>query len=424
MDGLSLQKYQALLFINHQSYLLAPIFNPPIGSSEICLGLQIMAITWGTMCQDVIQLVCTGVENSLSFPVGNGELVKEEKDRQMKLVGQWSKLTNILDHKEALNMLIHAVVTDLAQVINGLPGMDTMRVSYSDVAENLWTMSTGGPDTIAPAIAGGSFPAVIKVAIDHLHELKLPSKDLMDKTYIVEFLKLSMERSKICYLPWYPANIHGHLCHKPQYDYWAAVSKPEANGNVIHTHQLSGSESILCTSQIAENKAQDTDPNADWEACVLPLQKLPTVLSRLRLPLNFKLLMPLNNDYAGKTYKHCIGHYNSANLMHQYALLIGIVLSYCLPDIFFPATIQNDIKCMGADNSSSAIMNYCRKSVPWVEHKVKGVKDGRKHLAMFTIFIIALYDEESPLRVEMAKPPKVGALGELWTNKHGEFVFD
>ena len=193
MDGLSLQKYQALLFINHQSYLSAPIFNPPIGSSEICLGLQIMAITWGTMCQDVIQLVCTSVENSLSFPVGNGELVKEEKDRQMKLVGQWSKLTNILDHKEALNMLIHAVVTDLAQVINGLPGMDTMRVSYSDVAENLWTMSTGGPDTIAPAIAGGSFPAVIKVAIDHLHELKLPSKDLMDKTYIVEFLKLSME---------------------------------------------------------------------------------------------------------------------------------------------------------------------------------------------------------------------------------------
>ena len=81
MDGLSLQKYQALLFINHQSYLSALIFNPPIGSSEICLGLHIMAIALGTMCQDVIQLICTGVENSLSFPVGKGELVKEEKDR-------------------------------------------------------------------------------------------------------------------------------------------------------------------------------------------------------------------------------------------------------------------------------------------------------------------------------------------------------
>ena len=62
--------------------------------------------------------------------------------------------------------------------------------------------------------------------------------------------------------------------------------------------------------------------------------------------------------------------------------------------------------------------------MPWVEHKVKGVKDGRKHLPMFTIFIMALYDEENPLRVEMAKPLKVGALGELWTNKHSEFVFD
>ena len=152
-----------------------------------------MAIAWGTMCQDVIQLVCTGVENSLSFPVGDGEPAKEEKDRQMKLVGQWSKLTNILDHGEALNMLIHAVVTDLAQVINGLPGMDATRVSYGNVAENLWTMSTGGPDTIAPAVAGGSFPAVIKVAIDRLCKLKPPSEDLMDKTYIVEFLKLSME---------------------------------------------------------------------------------------------------------------------------------------------------------------------------------------------------------------------------------------
>ena len=68
-----------------------------------------------------------------------------------------------------------------------------MRISYSNVAENLRMMSTGGPDTIAPAIAGGSFPAVIKVAIDHLHELKPPSEDLTDKTYIVEFLKLSME---------------------------------------------------------------------------------------------------------------------------------------------------------------------------------------------------------------------------------------
>ena len=234
-----------------------------------------------------------------------------------------------------------------------------MRILYSNVTENLWTMSTGGPDTIIPAVAGGSFPAVIKVAIDHLCELKLPSEDLTDKTYIVEFLKLSMERSKICYLPWYPTNIHGHLCHKPQYDYWAAVSKLEANGNVIHTHQLSGSKSILHASQTAENKAQDTDPNVDWEVCALPLQKLPTVLSQLRLPLNLKLLMPLNNDYIGKMYKHCIGCYNSANLVHQYALLIGIVLSHCLPDIFFPATIQNYIKCAGADNSSSAIMNYC-----------------------------------------------------------------
>ena len=134
--------------------------------------------------------------------------------------------------------------------------------------------------------------------------------------------------------------------------------------------------------------------------------------------------MPLNNDYIGKMYKHCIGCYNSANLVHQYALLIGIVLSHCLPDIFFPATIQNYIKRAGADNSSSAIVNYCWMSVPWVEHKVKGVKDGRKHLAMFTIFIMTLYDEESSLRVEMAKLLKVGALGELWTNKHSEFVFD
>ena len=185
-----------------------------------------MAIAWGTMCQDIIQLVCTGVENSLSFPVGDGEPVKEEKDRQMKLAGKWSKLTNILDHGEALNMLIHAVVTDLAQVINGPLGMDAMRVSYSNVAENLWTMSTGGPDTIAPAVAGGSFPAVIKVAIDHLCELKPPSEDIMDETYIVEFLKLSMEQSKIHYLPWYPTNVHGCPCHKPQYVYWAVVSKP------------------------------------------------------------------------------------------------------------------------------------------------------------------------------------------------------
>lgn len=381
-----------------------------------------MDIAWEMYFLDVISLVKAGVEKDISSSVDGEEPTELQKKERRKALKSWSEEKHILDHGTPLRLLIRAVVTDPTQIINGLSGMDTIQISYDDVAKNLWVMydksTTGAMKVLAPAITRSSFSSIIIVAIRSLIKYKPSTSIISDAIYVQHLISRSMGLNKIHFLPWYPdVPSQGRPLRTPSWNCWAAVNMPANNGCGIQPQYLSGAEAALHASQVAVSRARDADPNADWEACRLPLHKLQTVLDRARLPLDFKLPLPLSG-YVKDTYEYVLMKYDASNPVHKYALLIGIILANCLPGIFFPADTVETIKRAGADRSPDTLVDYCRTSLPWVEKEnIKGVTDGRKHLVMFTVFIIALYDESSPLRQHMVAS---NTLGNPWTDKHSK----
>lgn len=120
---------------------------------------------------DIISLVKAGVEKDVSSSVDGEEPMELQKKEWRKALKSWSEEKHILDHGTPLRLLICVVVTDPTQIINGLPGMDTIQISYDDVAKNLWVMydksTTGAVKVLAPAITCSSFSSIIIVAIHH-----------------------------------------------------------------------------------------------------------------------------------------------------------------------------------------------------------------------------------------------------------------
>ena len=134
------------------------------------------------------------------------------------------------------------------------------------------------------------------------------------------------------------------------------------------------------------------------------------------IPL-IKLPLPLSG-YVKDTYEYILVKYDALNPVHKYTLLMGIILVNCLPRIFFPTDTVEMIKRASANQSPDALVDCCWTSLPRMEKEnIKGVMDGRKHLVMFMVFIIALYDESSPLWQHMVAS---NTLGNPCTDKHSE----
>ncbi len=55
--------------------------------------------------------------------------------------------------------------------------------------------------------------------------------------------------------------------------------------------------------------------------------------------------------------------------------------------------------------------------IDWISKSKKGMADRAIFISMFTTFIIAIYEEDSPLRKHMDSAQRRG-LGDVWTSKH------
>jgi hypothetical protein len=145
---------------------------------------------------------------------------------------------------------------------------------------------------------------------------------------------------------------------------------------------------------------------------------LERIFNKVRLPLDWEVLFESDrNAFIPNTYLWFRDNYNPANPVHHLALLIGIILSCCTPKLFAPASTGNLLEGV---KDRRATREITQKAV-WVEKdKKRGMSNRSNLLSMFSTFIAAIYDKDSPLRKHMAS--KNDSMGP-WSPKHSEYKF-
>ena len=86
--------------------------------------------------------------------------------------------------------------------------------------------------------------------------------------------------------------------------------------------------------------------------------------------------------------------------------------------------LPNDPSLPGrfAEATTKKEVHVLYNSIPWVERiKTRGMKDTTIFIAMFTIFIIAIYEPDSPLFKHVAASPRKG-LNDPWIEKYCMFA--
>jgi hypothetical protein len=160
------------------------------------------------------------------------------------------------------------------------------------------------------------------------------------------------------------------------------------------------------------------DPSAPW--------KIPRNLDDMG-PLWKKKVLPSDWDikhaslvhgdesrYVRDTYEWVQNSFNPDLTHHRLGITLAIMFSKMLPNIGTDLTQVDIPKNLTPDQVTEKI-----RQLPWIVPKHKGISQPEPFITMMSTAIIAILDENSPLR-QYVKRNDSNALGNPWTDKHGE----
>jgi hypothetical protein len=165
---------------------------------------------------------------------------------------------------------------------------------------------------------------------------------------------------------------------------------------------------------VALGNALAHDSNAEWLVNGISLATLYSVLNKTRLPSDFVSVSDGNGTYVDATYEWLITIYDGTKLTHHLSLLVAIVASSLLPNLFMTKDYP---KSLFSEAQTKEETRAVYDSLPWVSKQRKGLTEKSIFIAMITTYIVALYEPDSPLRKHMRSSAKSG-LGNPWTSKH------
>lgn len=324
------------------------------------------------------------------------------------------------DTNKTFECLVQAVVAEPQHISFGLPNLTDHSMTHTIFLNKLLSMSSPTPSApCAPVIKNGSF---LPLLIEARHSLNILSSETLEArqdSFVCSFFLRAIEHLKICYVLSHRPNTgtRGAPNRKPVFDSWAHLgARDDTSLRALPQTQLLPSSSQH-SADIALHCALANDSNVEWYSKSLTIDVLCTILNKTKLPKDFHIPKPTTKGaYVDQTYDWVRSAYDGRRHTHHLALLIAIITSSFLPNLWTSSDLQ---KISFASANRDQVHNIYN-DVDWVSKRSKGMTDRSVFISMFTTFIIALYEETSPLRLYMASASKHG-LGAAWTDKHCEF---
>lgn len=399
--------------------------------------MHICNIAFDAFFDDVKQLVSEGIRKDIKLQIASASQQSQNHLNKAIAYGKIREdsLVSWMDSKyplaygqdggdETFRYLIRAVVPNKNAIKEGLPNWSQNSIAPLEFVDDLFDMScpSNPIQPTAPVLQTGSFLPVLKIAHTSILALLEDSDHPSRQKFLKRILREALRVFHVHFFPFHLPNsgVAGSPFRKPVFNSWANLgSKDSAEQIPLEDLTSLLSDTHILPESVASKKAIANDCNADWYSSSLTLKTLKDVLNKTSLPSDFGKPTPSQAEYVNRTYRWVRLNYNGANPLHHLALIVGIIVaSTFLPNLFIPT----DCKHLFKNAISPSEVRNVYNSLDWLKKPKKGMKRKPIFVSMFTTFIIAIYDERSPLRVHMASK-KLKGLGDAWTTKHSTFSF-
>lgn len=335
----------------------------------------------------------------------------------------YSRGNSAASRNETFTSLLHAISHTDAAAAAGLGDYKNEDTSPTSFAASLYRMSfqPRPAQPVAPVLQTGCFLPVLLVAHEQLLSIFDSNVPGAEESFVKSSFVAAIKHMKIHFypspLPKKPGS-SGAPNRKPVFNSWTFLARMDGPpANSIAGPSSSGLLPPIPPETVAFENAIANDSNAPWSSLDKELNTLHTILNKAFLPQDYKPSRSPQFPYVDATYIWVQEKYCAYKAVHHLALIVGIIAAkYFLPNLFYPAK-KNHLFPLGINRYQ---VDKVYADLEWVaKGKNKGKTEQAIFIGMFTTFIIALYEEKSPLRVEMAKK-RHGGLGEGWTNKHSQ----
>lgn len=278
----------------------------------------------------------------------------------------------------------------------------------------------------APLIHKGTSLAVLCFAITRM--LKYASQSVINdnedqRRWVTDIIFIALQANDVMFVPWYypPSTKGGRRSNKAQFDSWVLVDAPDANPvpkvlrPVTENHEEEQEElAASITAQVLQSSSRSA-----WSMSSVLLSQLSTVLKRQVPPSEFTLdicHLPKDPEHiVAQTYRYVFNNFNFGRPIHHLSIIVAGVFSHLLPYVFFET---QDAKLTMPKSSSHAFLTDFVRNTPWLlNNSRKGHTQPDVFIPMMTFYILALWDENSPVRQLVRKKGSL-VLGKEWTDKH------
>ncbi|KAH9028468.1 hypothetical protein EDB83DRAFT_2678647 [Lactarius deliciosus] len=422
--------YHAKLRLRHTILINPSVSYHSSFSSVENRAVHVSVIAFQALFDDVKKLVADGVRRDVAAIISDAP-DKEAVDvaiargtERESFLKHWLTIQRPLafgqvDKQNTYVSLLQAVVADPDLISHGLCNFTEHAMTPTTFVNSLIAMSSPTDPSlpVAPVMSSGSFLPLLKEA--HSLILSLTHVSASDDQHALlrrSFIH-TLSHLLIRFVPSHRprSSSSGASPRVPVFDSWASLGLQDNARKII---PLQGpSRSLPNPSQLAAQSALRTalvdDAAAEWSVEGITIPLIHTILNKSSLPIDFVTPFQGGVSYVDDTYAWVRHNYDPRKPVHRLALVVAIIVSHFLPCIFPPRPLPS--RPFKPDfNAYQVYQAYC--TLPWEGRQGKrGVSDRLIYISMFTTFIIAIYEPQSPLGSKLAKTTKIGA---PWSDKH------
>ena len=360
---------------------------------------------------DIKSLVATGVKQWIKDANNNDSSNRQTKKRIKASLALWESKKHPFDYAHYM-ILCDIVDPSSASLPPSSRPQLTLRTFLADLIQHGLRGTKTGP----PFVNGGSFQHVLPVALKKL-EAHATLHEIEPLPYMSDVLERVWLLFRLHNIPWTPISQPGRATRQSRtivYNAWSHFGgqrDPQQDARIIQPHQQ---RAAAVQRNLKEMLLSDAD--GPWTSGDITIQNIHTILHRHILPEDFVIPdMSLSQDatYIMDTYRYVRDNFALPNPLHQLALIIGIMFSKLAPNVFTKKPKGVDYEVLATPESTRTYL----QTLGWETRNKKGLTQQNIFVSMVTTYIIAIYDEDSPLRKYHAEH---GTFGDHWSAKHSE----
>ena len=378
-----------------------------------------------SLVNDIRTLVKDAVLQEIGPIIDQGGLDAAAASSRKKALLRWFKSSNPLSlDQDTHPALIEAVI----KPVNGVMALKETRPPSMSVTSFVEVIiahcDAQNSRRKPPFITGGQFVHVARAAIREVSDFArrhgtCAGKEL--QVVVHDSFVTACHTLRINHVPWSAPPIAGRRgapSTQVIHDVWMSlgakdVSRPPMSA-AIRTHDRTPAAIARRTSR----NIVTMDSRGEWSALEVTLKSFHTVLHKSVPPREISEAMfdgASTEQYIVDAYNFASNAYNASKPIHHLAIIAAIACAGLLPRVF-----ADKDELAKRPSCPSEYTTFIR-NLDWVsrESRSRGVSDTHIFVRMVTLYIITMYEDESPIAKRQRDKGK-GSSNKKWVVKNSE----